>query len=92
LSIFEVNIAATLEMGLISTGLIVLHFAKKEKSKLMKTGAYIMIVGGVLTLLCTMNYAVRYRQFGLFDLEAMVTSDVEVDKNGTVHHYAPEHP
>jgi hypothetical protein len=92
LSIFEVDIAATLEMGLIGTGLIVLHFAKKEKSKLMKAGAFIMIVGGVLSLLCTMTYAYKYRQFGLFDLAAMVTSDVEVDKNGTVHHYAPEHP
>lgn len=92
MSIFEVDIAATQEMALIGTGLVVFHFAKKEKSKLMKTGACIMVIGGVLAMLCTLTYASKYRQFGLFDLAAMVTDDVEVDKNGTVHHYAPEHP
>ena len=92
MSIFEVDVAATQEIALIGMSLVVFHFAKKEKSKLMKAGACIMLMGGILSLLCTMTYAYKYRQFGLFDLAAMVTSDVEVDKNGTVHHYAPEHP
>ncbi len=65
---FMGDIAAMLEIALIGAGLIVLHFAHKDGAKLLKSAAYIMLVGGILGLLCTTYYWFKYYQAGVFDV------------------------
>lgn len=64
---FAGDIAAMLEIALIGAGLVVLYYANKEGSKLMKTGAYIMLIGGILGLLCTGYWWLKYNTAGAFD-------------------------
>ena len=58
--VFLGDIAFILELALIGAGLITLHYAAKEKSKLMKWAGYIMAVGGLLTVICTGYFAMQY--------------------------------
>lgn len=66
------DIAAMLEIALIGAGLVVLYYAGKEGSKLMKAGAYVMLIGGVLGLLCTSMYWFKYWDAGYFDHPAVM--------------------
>lgn len=69
---FAGDIAAMLETALIGTGLIALYFAGKEGSKLMKAGAYVMLIGGVLGLLCTTYFWFKYWNAGSFGHPAVM--------------------
>ena len=63
---FTGDIAAMLEIALIGAGLVVLYYAGKEGSKLMKVGAYVMLIGGILGLICTGYWWFKYHEAGVF--------------------------
>lgn len=67
------DIAFILELALIGAGLITLHYAAKEKSKLMKWAGYIMAVGGLLTAICTGYFAMKYWVDGAYNQAAPIT-------------------
>ncbi len=64
---FAGDIAAMLEIALIGASLVILYYASKENSKLMKAGAYVMFIGGVLGLLCTSYWWFKYHGAGVFN-------------------------
>jgi len=64
---FSADIAYMLEIALIGAGLIVLHSALKQKAKLLKASAGIMLIGGVSGLLCTGYWWLSYHKAGVFD-------------------------
>ncbi len=64
---FAGDIAATLEIALIGAGLVIVYYALKEDSKLMKAAGYIMIIGGTLGLICTGYWWFKYHEAGVFN-------------------------
>ena len=58
--VFLGDIAFILEVLVVGLGFIALHYALKENAKLMKIGAYILIVVGILSSLCTGYYWMKY--------------------------------
>lgn len=74
---FSGDIAAMLEVALIGMSLVVLHLGTKEGSRLMKAGAYIMLIGGVLGLICTSMFWFTYWNAGVFDPSAQLQSVVK---------------
>lgn len=87
---FAGDIAAMLEIALIGAGFVVLYFAVKENSKLLKTGACVMLVGGVLGLTCTSYWWFRYYDMGVFDNPAVDTINVMHHDGDSMHHFPPE--
>ena len=60
MGMFQGDLAFTVELIAIALGFYFLYLAKKESSKEIKIGAYILIVGGTLTALCTGYYITKY--------------------------------
>jgi hypothetical protein len=87
---FAGDIAYVLEIALIGVGFVVLHFALKEGSKLMKIGAYVMLIGGVLGLVCTSMFWFKYWTAGHFDHPASVAVHVVEHDAESGHHFFPE--
>lgn len=88
---FTGDIAAMLELALISAGLVVLYYALKEGSKLMKAAGYIMIIGGTLGLVCTGFWWFKYYKAGVFDSPVNKTIHVmRHNADDTNHHIFPE--
>ena len=61
------DIASVLELFAIAGGLVLLHFARKESSALLKVAAIILIVGGILAGACTITYWLHYQASGQFN-------------------------
>lgn len=88
---FAGDIAAMLEVALIGAGLVVLYYALKEGSKLMKTAGYIMIIGGTLGLLCTGYWWFRYHENGVFYSPVNKTVHLmQHNADDAGHHIFPE--
>lgn len=86
---FAGDIAAMLEVALIGAGLVVLYYALKEDSKLMKAGAYIMLIGGVLGLICTGYWWFRYHEMGVFTNPTVSTVNLVHHDGNVSHHQFP---
>jgi len=78
MSQFNGDIAAMLEIALIGAGFVVLYYAYKEGSKLMKAGGCVMLIGGTLGLLCTSYWWFKYYNSGTFDVPTTSISDVNI--------------
>jgi multisubunit Na+/H+ antiporter MnhB subunit len=63
---FQADLAFAVELIAIALGFYFLHLSKKENSKEIKIGAYILIVGGILTALCTGFYSIKYWMAGSY--------------------------
>lgn len=87
---FTGDIAAMLEVALIGMSLVVLHYALKEGSKLMKTGAYIMLIGGILGLICTSYWWFKYHGSGVFYNPVERTVHMMHHDGDAKHHFFPE--
>ncbi len=92
MNVFLGDIAYVLEIALIGAGFVVLYYALKEGSKLMKAGAYIMLIGGILGLLCTSFFSIKFWLNGYFDHPSSVAvhiikHDAELENT---HHFFPE--
>jgi len=87
---FTGDIAAMLEVALIGTGLVVLYYASKEGSKLMKIGAYIMLISGILGLICTSYWWFKYHAMGIFDNPSVSTVNIMHHDGDAKHHIFPE--
>ena len=86
---FAGDIASMLEIALIGAGFVILHYALREDSKLMKAGAYVMLVGGTLGLICTSMFWFKYWNAGQFNHPASVAVHV-VDEPIKNRHYFSE--
>ena len=71
--VFLGDIAFIFDMFLFSSGLIVLHWANKEASKLLKFAAWVMIIIGVLAVICTTYYWMSYYLDGAFNMSHMMS-------------------
>jgi|TARA_R110002124_G_scaffold17867_1_gene74248 hypothetical protein len=87
---FAGDIAAMLEIALIGASLVVLYYAGKEGSKLMKTGACLMLIGGVLGLTCTGYWWFKYHGMGVFDNPSVSSVNLVHHDDDTNHHYFPK--
>ena len=87
---FTGDIAAMLEVSLIGMSLVLLHYALKEDSKLMKIGAYIMLIGGILGLLCTSYWWFEYHGLGVFNNPSVSTLNLMHHDGDSKHHIFPE--
>jgi multisubunit Na+/H+ antiporter MnhB subunit len=63
---FQADLAFIVELIAIALGFYFLFLSKKENSKELKIGAYILIVGGILTALCTGFYVTKYWMSGSY--------------------------
>lgn len=61
------EIVFLLELALFATGLVLLYKARKERSKLLKFAAIMLIVGSIGTVICTGYYSLKYYNQGAFD-------------------------
>ena len=61
------DIAFMVEILVLGIGLIVIHYGKKEDSKLVKAAGYIMSVASVFALVCTTYFYFKYYFNGDFD-------------------------
>lgn len=86
---FTADIAGILEIAVIAAGLIILYFADKEKSALLKSAAWLMIIGGVAVGLCTTYWWFTYHGRGYFEHPVAVQANTLPTDNIT-HHYYPE--
>ena len=68
---FQGDLAFTVELIAIALGFYFLYLAKKENSKEIKIGAYILVVGGILTALCTGFYLTKYWLSGSYSHSPM---------------------
>lgn len=66
MNMFQGDLAFTVELIAIALGFYFFHLAKKENSKEIKIGAYILVVGGILTALCTGFYLTKYWMAGSY--------------------------
>lgn len=76
---FSADIAGILEIAVIAAGLITLYFAGKEKSALLKTAAWLMILGGIAVGLCTTYWWFKYYSQGDFEHPAII---MQIDTAG----------
>jgi len=70
--VFLGDIAFIFDVVLLAAGLITYHWAKKEKSQLLKGAAWMMIVTAVLAVICTGYYWMSYYQAGMFEAHNMM--------------------
>ncbi|MBK24575.1 MAG: hypothetical protein CME70_11325 [Halobacteriovorax sp.] len=61
------DIAFMIEILVLGLGLVVIHYGKKEKSKLLKTSGYLMSIFSILALICTTFFYFKYYFNGDFD-------------------------
>lgn len=82
MSIFQADSAVALELIAIALGLFLLIWFKMHAEKADKSFrffAYLIIIIGILTLLCTSYYSTRYWMTGYFDhSRAMMIKPVKV--------------
>lgn len=71
MGMFQADLAFAVELIAIALGFYFLHLSKKENSKEIKVGAYILIVGGILTALCTGYYSTKYWINGSYSHSSM---------------------
>lgn len=72
------DIAFLLELGLIATGLTLLHFGRERSAALLRAAGWILVVGAAGTMLCTSYFWFRYHAAGDFDRAvAAVSSPVQ---------------
>ncbi len=90
MNVFLGDIAYVLEIALIGAGLVVLYYALKESSKLMKAAGYIMLVGGVSGLICTSFFSIKFWLGGYFDHPSNVAVHVIKHETEDAHHFFPE--
>lgn len=67
MAMFQLDIAFLLELALFSSGLIVLYFGREKGAGLLKAAGAVLVVGSVLTALCSSYFGVRYHIQGEFD-------------------------
>ena len=67
MAMFQLDIAFLLELALFATGLIVLHLGREKSAGLLKAAAAVLLVGSVLTAVCSGYFGVRYHVQGDFD-------------------------
>jgi len=89
MTMFLAELVFIFELALFSSGLIILHYGKRESTKLIKIAAYIMIVGSLLTTICTSYYSLKYYNQGAFDSFMSHELFAPVDDKGPLHHYHP---
>tara|TARA_B100001564_G_C20652057_1_gene677351 strand:- start:1898 stop:2221 length:324 start_codon:yes stop_codon:yes gene_type:complete len=85
---FTADIAGILEIAVIAAGLITLYFANKERSALLKSAAWLMIIGGIAVGICTAYWWLKYDAAGYFDNPSSVVI-TSIPEDDTVHHYHP---
>lgn len=90
MSEFVGDIAYALDIALIGFGLMALHYARQEDAKLVRAGAWIMLIGGVLGLICTGMFWFKYWTAGHFDHPASVAVHVIEHDAETGHHFFPQ--
>ncbi|MEQ9363280.1 MAG: hypothetical protein RIF32_03500 [Leptospirales bacterium] len=62
------DIAFMLELFAVAAGLVALHFAGRQSaSGLLKAAGWLLVVGGILTAVCTSFFYFRYYAQGGFD-------------------------
>lgn len=61
------DIAGVLELFAVVGGLVLLHFERKDSSKLLRAAGILLIVGGILAGACTMTYWLHYQATGQFE-------------------------
>lgn len=81
---FLADIAGMLEIFAIAGGLLLLHRAAKEApAKLLKAAGWVLLVGGVLSGICTSYYWFRYQGRGEFHSSHMSYSEMMHPSGGT---------
>ena len=67
MTMFIAEIAFLFELALIAWGLLILSKAETRDNKYRKWAAYILLIGSILTLLCTSFFSMKYMAQGGFD-------------------------
>jgi len=70
---FAAEIVFLLELVLIATGLIILAKPETKTNKFRKWAAWLLIIGSLLTVLCTTCFSIKYMGQGAFD-QALLSS------------------
>lgn len=61
------DIAFLAELGLVATGLVLLHTGRERSASLLRAAGWILVVGATATALCTGFFWLRYHRAGEFD-------------------------
>ena len=82
--LFLGDIAGMLEIFAIGFGFVLLHKARSESNPgLLKTGAWVLLAGGVIVGLCTIYYFFEYKSQGALDT-AMPMHSTQLDGGATM--------
>lgn len=84
---FSGDIASILEIALFASGMVVLHFGNAHKAILLKVAGWIMMIGGVVGILCTSHFWLKYYYQGDFDVANKVQQarPLDMSKSGGAH-------
>lgn len=66
MAMFLLDLVFILEAVIVSTGLVILYFSRKESSKLLRASAIILLLAGLGTMACSLTYAFKYKCQGAF--------------------------
>lgn len=61
------DIAFLLELGLVASGLVLLHAGRERGASLWRAAGWLLVVGATATALCTSYFWFRYQAAGDFD-------------------------
>jgi len=65
---FMATLVFLIELVLIASGLLALNAANKENSELVKWAGWILTFGGILAIICTTYFSLKYMGQGAFNL------------------------
>jgi hypothetical protein len=66
------HLAWAVDLIVVAAGFVALHFATKQKSSHLKTAAWILTVGGAISLGCSLYYSFTYWQQGAFETPTLM--------------------
>jgi hypothetical protein len=67
MAMFLAEISFLLALALVAAGLVLWHRGREATAGLLRAAGAVLVVGGVLTALCTGYFSVRYHVQGEFD-------------------------
>ena len=88
MAMYTAHIAIMLEIFGVAAGLVALHFADKNKAKLIKIAGILLILVGTSGLVCTVYYSAKYFFMGHF--EHAYDFQMTVEGNGPHYHCSPQ--
>lgn len=87
MSQFFADFVFLLELVIIAGGMVILHKARRESpAALLRWAGYLLVIGGVVTALCTGYFWFKYHAQGDFDTAQLtIKHEIPVDMMKSMH-------